>query len=188
MRDQDGEIRAMGRGPAEHAAEDESSLSRDLARRFREDLWNTGDLSIADAIIHRDCVVHARVPFDTGFTTGPEAVKQLVRFYHFAFSDIAMKVEQVVAEGPEVAVRWSGSGRQTGDVLGVAATGRDILTNGIDMLRIEEGRIAEGWVSWDVLSLLEQTVGPEQQADALDEGSQSGFLTLVSILRRGAGS
>ncbi|MEM9597952.1 MAG: ester cyclase [Acidobacteriota bacterium] len=161
--------------------------SREVARRFREDLWNSGELSIADGIIHKDCELHARVPFDTGFTTGPEAVKQLVSFYHFAFSDIEMRVEQLIVDGADVAVRWSARGRQTGDVLGLPATGKEILTHGIDMLRIEDGKIVEGWVNWDVLGLLEQAVAPDTGDGSPGLDAQAGFMNLVSMVLRAGG-
>lgn len=155
-----------------------------IARRFRRELWNSGDLALADQIIDRNCIVHARIPFTTDFTHGPEAMKQLVRFYQLTFSDIEMKVEEIVAEGEMAAVRWSARARHTGDLFGVPATGREIHTSGIDMLRIVDGRIVEGWVSWDALSLLEQIV---VQADpgrgAGDEDVNADFLALIERLR-----
>ncbi len=154
-----------------------------IARRFRRDLWNTGDLSIADQIIDRECIVHARIPFATDFTSGPEALKQLVGFYHLTFSDIETTVEHVVAEDDLVAVRWSARGRHTGDLFGVPPTGREVVTSGIDMLRIADGRIVEGWVSWDALSLLEQVV---VRPDAGEAEGGSDFLSLVASLRRDA--
>lgn len=148
-----------------------------IARRFRRDLWNSGDLALADEIIDRDCIVHARIPFATDFTSGPEALKQLVGFFHMTFSEIEMKVEQVVAEDDMVTVRWSGRGRHTGNLFGVAPTGRRIATTGIDMLRLAGGRIVEGWVIWDVLSLMEQILARP------GEDTEADFLSLVAKLR-----
>ncbi|HYU35571.1 MAG TPA: ester cyclase [Thermoanaerobaculia bacterium] len=154
-----------------------------IARRFREDLWNTGDLSIADAIIDRECVIHARIPFATDFMRGPDAVAQLVLFYRLAFSEIRVTVDGLVAEGDLVVSRWTARGRNTGDLLGLPPTGRETVTTGIDFLRIAGGRIAEGWVSWDTLSLIEQLVVPaprEREVGEPDPGS--GFLPLLARL------
>ena len=147
-----------------------------IARRFRRDLWNTGDLALADQILDRECVVHARIPFATDFTRGPEALKQLVGFFHMTFSEIEMSVEDVVAEDDLVTVRWSGGGRHTGHLFGVPPTGRRIVVSGIDMLRFSSGRIVEGWVSWDALSLMEQIL-----VQPGDEGEVD-FLSLVARL------
>jgi hypothetical protein len=50
------------------------------------------------------------------------------------------------------------------------------VTTGIDMLRIEDGRIAEAWVSWDTLGLVEQLTDLGDEPD-------SGFLAVLEKLR-----
>ncbi len=157
-----------------------------IARRFRENLWNTGDLDLVGRLFDRDCVVHARVPLTTDFTRGPDAVGQLVLFYRIAFSDLRMTIEEIVAEGDLVVTRWNGRGRHTGDLLGLPPTGRETFTTGMDMLRIRDGKIVEGWVSWDVLGLIEQLAAPVLPAGAAAVGEPepgSGFLSLLERLR-----
>ena len=148
------------------------AANREIARRFREDLWNSGDLAQADEIFARDCLVHARVPFPIDFARGPDALRHLIFFYHLAFSDIRVTADQIVAEGDMVVVRWTANGRHTGHLLGLPPTGRETVTSGIDMLRIVDGKIAEGWVSWDTLGLFEQLMD-------LGDGTGSGFLSLL---------
>lgn len=156
---------------------DEATRSnKEVARRFREDFWNTGDLSLADEVVAPDGLFHARIPFPIDFARGPDAVRHLVFFYHLAFSNIRVVAEQIVAEGEMVVVRWTARGRHTGHLLGLPPTHRETVTTGIDMLRIVDGRIVEGWISWDTLSLLEQL------AD-LDTGPDEGFLALLEQLR-----
>jgi predicted ester cyclase len=142
---------------------------REIGRRFREELWNTGDLGIAAEVVHPECLIHARIPFHTDFVRGPEALGQLVLFYHLAFSEVRVTADQIIveknteekAEGNTVVVRWTARGRNTGDLLGLPPTGRVAVTSGVDVLRIADGKIVEGWVSWDTLSLLEDLVAPE---------------------------
>jgi predicted ester cyclase len=40
--------------------------------------------------------------------------------------------------------------------MGIAPTGRRIEWMGIELARIENGRIAENWVSWDMSGMLQQ--------------------------------
>lgn len=160
-----------------------SDGNRAVARRFREELWNTGDLGIAAEIVHPDCVIHARIPFRTDFVRGPEALGQLVLFYRLAFSEVKVTAEQIIAEGDAVVVRWSAVGRNTGDLLGLPPTGRVATTSGVDVLRIADGRIVEGWVSWDTLSLLEDLVAPEaRQEDGGAPAPGPSFLPLLARL------
>lgn len=154
----------------------ETLANKEIARRFREDLWNTGDLSLADDLVTRDCQLYAQIPFPIDFARGPDAVRHLVFFYQMAFSDIRVTVEQIVAEGDTVVVRWTARGRHTGHLLGIPPTNRETVTTGIDMLRIVDGKIVEGWVSWDTLGLLEQLSG-------LNAEAEGGFLALLERLQ-----
>lgn len=154
-----------------------SSLAiREIGRRFREDLWNTGDLTLADDLVARDCLFHAQIPFPIDFARGPDAVRHLVFFYHLAFSEIRVTADQIVAEDDMVVVRWTARGRHTGHLLDLPPTGRETMTTGIDMLRVVGGQIIEGWVSWDTLGLVEQLTD-------FAEETNSGFLPLLERLR-----
>jgi len=160
-----------------------SEAHRELGRRFREELWNTGDLGIAAEILHPECLIHARIPFHTDFARGPEALGQLVLFYHLAFSEVQVTAEQIVVEGDTVVVRWTARGRNTGDLLGLPPTGRVAATSGVDVLRVADGRIVEGWVSWDTLSLLEDLVAPEARTVEAGEAPPGpSFLPLLARL------
>ena len=61
-----------------------------------------------------------------------------------------------IAEGDRVVTRLSGSGRHTGPVLGAAPTGRRLQWTAIVISRFVDGKIAEEWVEFDALSLLQQ--------------------------------
>lgn len=139
--------------------------NRRLARLFREDLWNRGRLEIADEILTRDCRIDARVPFQTDFVVGPEAVKQLLSLYRESFSDIHMEIQDIVAEGDHVVARWKGEGVHTGALFLPEARGRHVATSGIDMFVIRGGQIAEGWIAWDVFGLL-RSLGMPLPGDA----------------------
>lgn len=153
-----------------------SQAVREIGRRFREDLWNTGDLTLADVLVARDCLFHAQIPFPIDFARGPDAVRHLVFFYHLAFSEIHVTADQIVAEDDVVVVRWTARGRHTGHLLGLPPTGHETVTTGIDMLRVADGQIVEGWVSWDTLGLVAQLT------DFAEEPG-SGFLPLLERLR-----
>jgi predicted ester cyclase len=109
-------------------------------------------------------------------------MKQLVSFYHMTFSDIEMIIEDIVAEGDMVVVRWCTRARHTGGLFGIEPTGREVETSGVDMLRIQDDKVVEGWVNWDVLSLLEQVVAKEECTGEADP--MADFLNLVARLQR----
>ena len=55
-----------------------------------------------------------------------------------------------------VAVRWSARGTHRGPYLGAEPTGRTVTFKGVEVLRIEGGRILERWGEWDGIELLAQ--------------------------------
>jgi predicted ester cyclase len=59
-------------------------------------------------------------------------------------------------DGDKVVTRLSGRGRHTGPLLGAAPTGKALTWTAISIARFENGRVAEEWVEFDMLSLLQQ--------------------------------
>jgi predicted ester cyclase len=62
----------------------------------------------------------------------------------------------VVAEGDRVVLRWTARGTHRGAFLGVPPSGAAVRFTGIDIVRIADGRIQEGWAEESNLSTLGQ--------------------------------
>ena len=77
--------------------------------------------------------------------------------------EIHVSTDDVIVNGDKLCVRWSFSGRHTGDGLGFAATGMVVRTTGITIMRVADGMLFEGWQNWDMLGLIQQIRG-EQKA------------------------
>jgi len=67
-----------------------------------------------------------------------------------------MTVDEVMAENDRVMVRWTFSGTQVGEYSGLLPTNRDVTYSGINIFRIENGKIAEIWDIYDRLWLWQQ--------------------------------
>src|SRR5688572_25607209 len=61
------------------------------------------------------------------------------------FSDYRHEIEGQVAEDDLVVTRITGSGRHTGDFLGIPPTGKEVTMHGISIHRVENGKLAEHW-------------------------------------------
>ncbi len=155
-----------------------------VARSFREAFWTSGDaqaIAVED-IIAPNCVLHGRAPFSISYVSGTMAIQHLVEFYQLTFSDISMTIGHTVSENDLVTVHWSARARHTGDLLGVPPTGREVEASGIDLVRIEDGRIAEAWIYWDEISLLSQLI------DSKDSAGKSEGPDLLQVVERLLGS
>ena len=130
--------------------------NKQIARRFREEIWNSGNFAIADQICAGDAVLHFNDPLTPDFGRGPAALKQMVTMYRTAFPDVRVALDDVIAEGDRVVIRWNARGTQKGKLGGIPPSGKPITVTGIDILRIAGGRIQEGWVNWDAMGLVQQ--------------------------------
>lgn len=125
-----------------------------LGRRYMEELWSQGNLAIADEIISADCVVHD--PSTPVQRRGPAGEKEAVRLYRDAYPDLRFEIADMIAEGDMVAIRFRAGGTHKGSLMGIAPTGKQTAVTGMSMARIVSGKIAEGWVNYDALGLMQQ--------------------------------
>ena len=125
-----------------------------LAIRFREEVWR--DLNVANEICAEDAVFHINDPLTPELGTGPEGYQQLIKMYLSAFPDASCKVDEIVVENNMVVARWTGGGTQEGSLGNIPPTGKKIEITGIEIHRIEKGKIQETWMNWDTLGMLTQ--------------------------------
>lgn len=137
--------------------------SKEVVRRSIEEAWNEEDIELVDELVAPDGVQHD--PTLPDLPRGPDAMKQSIRLYHAAFPDATIEIEQMVAEDDTVAVRWIGRGTHEGELMGVEPTGNEVEVRGIQFSRVEDGKIAESWIVYDSLGMLQQVGAvPEQPA------------------------
>ena len=65
-------------------------------------------------------------------------------------------LSQMIAQGDKVAYVSTMSGTHTGPMGGLPATGNDFTVVNIIIQRLEDGKVAETWVSWDNVAMLSQ--------------------------------
>ena len=136
-----------------------SDESRAVAWRFFAELWNNGDLSVADELIDIDAVNHD--PAEPRLGMGPEATKRLVTLYRRAFPDLILQTEHLITEKGMVAIHWVSSGTHRGEFLGAAPTGKRVLVDGISILQVDRGKISAVFTNWDTLGVMRQIGAPK---------------------------
>ena len=150
----------------------DTAANEAVAHRWHIDLFQAGNLDVADEILAPGFAFHA--PGVEG--EGVDAAKQLATAYRATFADLTIEHVDTVAAGDKVAIRWTSRSTHQGDFLGVPATGTMLQGHGIDIFHLRDGKIAEVWIEWDVLGALQQMgLWPPQaaQASAPGEGSVS---------------
>jgi steroid delta-isomerase-like uncharacterized protein len=131
-----------------------SAENKALARRLIDEAFNAGNLDVIDELLAEDYVGYdAALPEPQ---RGRAAAKEAIAGYRAAFPDVHLTVEDQVAGEDRVATRWSGRGTHQGDLMGMAATGKQATVTGITIDRIVNGRIVESWTNWDTLGMMQQ--------------------------------
>ncbi len=137
-----------------------SDQNKAIVRRLFEELWNKGNLSVADQLFSPNYAHHD--PSTPDFGRGPESERKRATLYRTAFPDLQLTIEDIIAEGETVMARWSCRGTHKGDLSGIAPTGKQFTISGVTIARLTNGKLAEGYVNWDALGLMQQLgVAPE---------------------------
>ena len=125
-----------------------SNENKALIRRYVEECIGKGDLSLMDELLTPTYVLHMNADhFDL------QGYKQFQPSVLAAFPDGRWVIEDMVAEGDRVALRYSFYGTHQGEFMGLPATGRQLRANGILISRITDGRIAEEWEIFDAATM-----------------------------------
>lgn len=137
-----------GRSSGTHEEE-----NKNLVRRSLEEIWGKYDVSAIDRFYATNFVDHTPAP---GVSPNREGIKKSVNMYGKAFPNSHLTVEDVIAQGDEVAARFTFHGKHSGELQGIAPTGKDVKLMGLTICRVENGKVVESWESMDQLQLLQQ--------------------------------
>jgi steroid delta-isomerase-like uncharacterized protein len=117
-------------------------------------VFNEQNYDVVGVLLADDLVDHnPALPMEV---TSPEEFKEAVAMIHSAFPDFEAPIEDIIAEGDRVVTRTREMGTHEGEFAGVAPTGKSVEIQGINIYRIEDGRIAEMWIQVDTMGLMGQ--------------------------------
>jgi steroid delta-isomerase-like uncharacterized protein len=111
-----------------------------IARRFIQ-VWGDGNLNVIEELAAPSIVV--RYPTIPQVIQGVREFRHVLAGFRSAFPDSALRVEEEIAEGDKVAVRWSFSGTHKGNLMGIPPTEKKVTWTGITIYRIVGGKVEE---------------------------------------------
>ncbi|MGY4542800.1 steroid delta-isomerase-like uncharacterized protein [Arthrobacter sp. UYNi723] len=126
-----------------------------LIQRFYKEIIEGGNLSLIDELATDDYVDHEEAL--PGQPPGKDGVRYFVNAIRTAFPDIKVKtMEASLADGSMEACHVILTGTHRGEMAGMAATGKSVEFGTTDIIRVEDGKVAEHWGTTDNLSLMQQ--------------------------------
>ena len=132
----------------------QTEANKALIRAHYDSAANNYKPSVIDRQVAADFVDH-----DHPGLNGPECAKAQTRLLRAAFPDLAVTIEDLLAEGDLVAVRSTWRGTHQGAFRGVPPIGRRIELSGMAFWRIAGGQIRESWSLIDLPTLMRQLQG-----------------------------
>ena len=91
-----------------------------------------------------------------GDVQGVEGMAQIYNTYETAFPDFRVTIEDTIAEGDRVAVRYTFTGTHNGPLGAIPASGNSLTESAIVIFRLAGGKVAEGRWAWDRVSVQQQ--------------------------------
>ncbi|HET6848758.1 MAG TPA: ester cyclase [Gaiellales bacterium] len=125
-----------------------------LVDAFIQELFTAGDLTAVDRYLAPAFVNHD-LPFP-GAPRGPEGMRRAAEAFRAACPAWHSDLEQLVEEGDVVVERFTARGTHQGQLMGVPGAGQPLEMKGINIFRVEGGRIVERWGRLDEKGLAEQ--------------------------------
>jgi predicted ester cyclase len=126
-----------------------------LIERFYREVIESGNLDLVDELATESYVDHEEgLP---GQPPGREGVKFFVNTMRSAFPDI--KVKEIVpslSAGNLEACHVVLTGTHRGELAGIPPTGKHVEFDCTDIIRVEDGKVAEHWGTTDNMSIMRQ--------------------------------
>ena len=122
-----------------------------IVRRYIEQVLNEQRHDLVEEFLTDNIELHG-----SGLPPGLEVVKQWLASFTTAFPDGYTTIEDMVAEEDRVVTRTIFNGAHHAEFQGIPATGKTVSIPGITMFRMDNGKIAEGWLVSDNLGMMQQ--------------------------------
>ncbi len=130
--------------------------SKRIVRRYFDEWANRGDPIVADELIATNVVLH-NPPV---VVNRLEDYKKSMASFHKAFPDLRFTIDEPIADGDKVVVRWTLRGTQSREYQGRPPTGKAITVSGISIFRLADGKIQEITVNMDQPGMTESLAQP----------------------------
>lgn len=138
--------------------------NKTVVRRVIAESINANRPDLLGGFVAQGVRVHPGTPGTAPDTAGLTELETASKAIHAAFSDLRVRLDELLGEGDLVAARWTATGRHVEEWAGAPASGRIVHWSGIDIYRFADGKIAEWWRNDDSMWLLTQLRPQDTQA------------------------
>lgn len=114
---------------------------------------NARDIAIIDRLFDENYVEHNPAP---GFAAGIQGLKDIMEAFFSGFPDLKLTTNQMIAEGDIVCAAMATEGTQSGEFMGIPASGKKISVTDMHMVRVVDGKVVEHCIMADSTAMMQQ--------------------------------
>ena len=130
-----------------------TDTNKALVRRFVDEIFIQGRHDSVDELVADDFVAHTW-PSPTG---DPKAdLKSAIDRAAKGLADPVFTIDDMIAEGDQVAARVTSGARHVGEIMGMPPSGKRYEIQEIHIFRIRDGKVVEHWHQLDTLGMMQQ--------------------------------
>ena len=131
-----------------------TNANKKIIQRLYKEILEDWNMPLADELVADQFTSH---DWPKGSPSGPEAFRNYYsNVIRSVLPDARYEVDDMIAEGDKVVVRWRLLGTHKGNFLDISPTGRWVTLKGIAIYRLEDSKVTERWVVTDLHGLLQE--------------------------------
>lgn len=131
-----------------------TNANKKIIQRLYKEILEDWNMPLADELVADQFTSH---DWPKGSPSGPEAFRNYYsNVIRSVLPDARYEVDDMIAEGDKVVVRWRLLGTHKGNFLDISPTGRWVTLKGIAIYRLEDSKVTERWVVTDLHGLLQK--------------------------------
>ena len=141
------------------SVDNQTAQNIEVVHAVAADIFSQGRLERINDLYTADFIGH----FPEGTIHGRKGLTELVKAHRTSFPDWTEEIDDTIAQGDRVAIRFTSRGTNKGAFLGNPPTGNRVEISEAVILRMSNGQIAEQWVYPDILSMQQQLTKPKNE-------------------------
>ncbi len=127
--------------------------NKNLARRYLLEVWGNWNYDVEKELVAEDFIDHGAPP---NFPSGFEGHHMFLQMCANGFPGVKITVDELISEGDKIGCRWTLTGKQQGEFMGMPASGNEVVIKGADIYHFENGKLKEVWPVVDMLGMMNQ--------------------------------
>ncbi|MEP6950252.1 MAG: ester cyclase [Ginsengibacter sp.] len=126
--------------------------NKQVVLRFNKEFLESGNTAVLKEIVADDFTNHTAAADVASDVSG---LIQFVGLMHKAFSNMHIYIHEQLGENDIVATRKTIHAIHTGEIMGHAATGKEVEMNVIDIVRLRDGKYVDHWGRNDIMQVIQ---------------------------------